>query len=89
MARRLGCKVPAKSVLSLAAVWWFAVLTAVPVTFSVGFCAGTAWRSRAYTYSLEAILTDEALRAGFHVVPRNAVADETGADPVPHVLSLN
>ena len=83
------CKAPAKSVLSPPAVWWFAVFSAVPFTFSVGFCAGTVWRSRAYARSLEAILTDEVIRAGFQLVPRHAAADDTCVDLPPHLLSHN
>lgn len=40
---------------------WFAAITVVPLTFSLGFLAGTVWRRRASDRTLEGVLGRELL----------------------------
>lgn len=58
-------------------MWWFAVFTAVPVTFSVGFLAGTLWRTRIYVRSLEATLTTDVQHARLQPLPQPVAPDGT------------
>lgn len=46
------------------AVLWFAAITAVPFSFSLGVLAGIHWRKYAYSRSLEAILAHEIASEG-------------------------
>ena len=57
---------------------WFAAITAVPFTFSLGFLAGTMWRSRAYGRTLEGVLGRDLL-----LTKRDSVTS------VPTLPSLN
>ena len=50
-------------------MWWLAALAAVWVTFGVGFCAGIVWRTRAHARSLDAALTEVAIRAALEPAP--------------------